>query len=204
VTSALSPRRAMAGQKRQAVRVIDGPVAQSAEVFVRLATTDDGDAIGEVHAAAWQLGFGHVLHSEFLERASTGRRNGWRYAIAQVLALSNLVLVGGRDSQILAFSQSGQPDDGGTDLEIFAFYCHPSAWGTGLAAALMHETCAVLSTGARRAVLWTPREAYRARRFYERRGFMLTGRTRGEALSDWQLTPTYEEVAAVEYSLTLR
>ena len=170
---------------------------------MRLATTDDGDAIGEVHAAAWQTGFGSVLHREFLERASAGRRNGWQYAIAPALARSNLVLVGGRDTHILAFSQSGQPDDGGPDLEIFAFYCHPVAWGTGLAETVMRETCAVLSTGARRAVLWTPSEAHRARRFYERCGFRLTGRTRGEPLSDWQPTPTYEEVAAVEYALSL-
>lgn len=183
--------------------MIGGPSLHAAEVFVRLATTDDGHAIGEVHAAAWQLGFGHVLGREFLERASAGRRDGWQYAIAHVLALSNLVLVAGRDAHVLAFSQSGQPDDGAANLEIFAFYCHPVAWGTGLADALMHETCAVLSTGARRAVLWTPSEAHRARRFYERCGFRRTGRTRSESLSDWQPTPTYEEVAAVEYALSL-
>jgi len=203
VASALSPRRAIAGQNGQAGRVIDRPARHSAEVFVRPATADDGDAMGEVHAAAWQLGFAHIFHRQFLERASAGRRDGWQYAIAHVLALSNLVLVAGRDTHILAFSQSGQPDDGGDELEIFAFYCHPLAWGTGLAETLMHDTCAVLSTRARRAVLWTPSEAHRARSFYERCGFRLSGRTRGEALSDWQPTPTYEEVAAVEYSLSL-
>ena len=170
---------------------------------MRPATTDDGHVIGEVHAAAWQLGFGHMLDAEFLERASDGRLNGWPYAIAHVLARSNLVLVAEQDAHVLAFSQSGQPDDGGPDAEIFAFYCHPMAWGTGIADALMHETCELLSTGARRAVLWTPNEARRARRFYERRGFRHTGRTRSEPLSDWQVTPTYEEVAAVEYALPL-
>ena len=180
-----------------------GPAPHSAKTFVRAATTDDGDAIGEVHAAAWQLGFGHVFQREFLERASAGRRNGWQHAIARVLERSNLVLVGGRDARVSAFSQSAQPDDGGTDREIFAFYCHPAAWGTGVAEALMHETCAVLSTTARRAVLWTPSEAHRARRFYERLGFALTGRTRSETLSDWQPAQTYEEVAAVEYSRSL-
>jgi GNAT superfamily N-acetyltransferase len=183
--------------------VIDRPAEHSAELFVRLATIDDGRAIGEVHAAAWQLGFGHMLGGEFLKRASAGRLNGWPYAIAHVLGLSNLVLLAGRDAHVLAFSQSGQPDDGGADLEVFAFYCHPVAWGTGIADALMHETCAVLSTAARRAVLWTPNEAHRARRFYERRGFRGTGRTRSEPLSDWQATPTYEAVAAVEYALPL-
>jgi GNAT superfamily N-acetyltransferase len=171
--------------------------------FVRLATTDDGHAIGEVHAAAWQAGFGHFLDIEFVERAAAGRRNGWQYAIGHALALSNLVLVAGRDARVAAFSQSGRPGDGGAALEIFAFYCHPREWGTGLADALMQETCAVLSTGARRAVLWTPEEALRAHRFYERCGFTPTGRARVEPLSDWQPTPTYEEVVAVEYERLL-
>ena len=95
------------------------------------------------------------------------------------------------------------PDDGSAGSEIFAFYCHPVAWGTGMADALMRDTCAALSTRATRAVLWTPNEAHRARRFYERYGFTLTGRTRAERLSDWQPTPTYDEVAAVEYALSL-
>ena len=200
---AVAARCAIADQNGQAGRVIDRPGPHSAEVFVRPATTGDGDAIGEAHAASWQAGFGHVLSREFLERASAGRRSGWQYALSQVLAPSNLVLVAGRDTSILAFSQSGPPDNSGTDLEIFAFYCHPGAWGTGLAEALMHETCAVLSTAAPRAVLWTPSEAHRARRFYERCGFRLTGRTRDERLSDWQPTPTHEDVAAVEYALSL-
>jgi GNAT superfamily N-acetyltransferase len=170
---------------------------------VRLATTDDGPAIGVVHAAAWRRGFGHILRGEFLERAATGRLNGWQYAITHVLAQSNLVLVAGRDAQVLAFSQSGQPDDGGSALEIFAFYCHPVAWGTGMASVLMQETCAVLSTRAHRAILWTPNEAHRARAFYERCGFRRTGRTRSEILSDWQPTPSYEDVAAVEYARSL-
>lgn len=183
--------------------MIDRPAEHSAELFVRLATIDDGRAIGEVHAAAWQFGFGHMLGAEFLKRASAGRLNGGPYAIARVLGLSNLVLLAGRDAHVLAFSQSGRPDDGGADLEVFAFYCHPVAWGAGIADALMHETCAVLSTAARRAVLWTPNEAHRARLFYERYGFRRTGRTRSEPLSDWQPAPTYEEVAAVEYALPL-
>jgi GNAT superfamily N-acetyltransferase len=183
--------------------VTEATGVHSLDIFVRLAKAEDGPAIGEVHAAAWQLGFGHMLGGEFLERAAAGRRNGWKYAIAHVLAPSNLVLVAGRDLRILAFSQSGPSDDGAAGLEIFAFYCHPVAWGTGLADALMHETCAVLSTRSRRAVLWTPQEADRARRFYERCGFRPTGRTRSEPLGDWQPTPAYEEVAAVEYALVL-
>ena len=67
----------------------------------------------------------------------------------------------------------------------------------------MRETCDVLSTAASRAVLWTPEQAHRAHRFYKRCGFARTGRTRNEALSDWQRTPTHQEVEAVEYARDL-
>ena len=97
-------------------------------------------------------------------------------AIGPILDLHNLVLVAGQGADIWAYSQSGEPDDGSEGLEIFAFDCHPTAWGTGMADALMGETCGVLSTAASRAVLWTPSGAARAQRFYERRGFVRTGR----------------------------
>jgi GNAT superfamily N-acetyltransferase len=184
-------------------RVADGPIENSGDVFVRPATTGDGRAIGEVHAAAWRSGFDHFLSVEFLQRAAAGRQTGWPYAIKHVLAVANLVFVAGRDDRVLAFSQSGPPDDGGAGLEIFAFYCDPIAWGTGLSERLLRDTCMALSERATRVILWTPDDAHRAHRFYERCGFALTGRTRRERLSDWQPTPSYEDVAAVEYALAL-
>ena len=75
--------------------------------------------------------------------------------MSRVLAPSNLVLVAGFEGRILGFSHSGPPDDGSKALEIFAFYCHPEAWGSGLADVLMHETCAVLSTAAQSRSLST-------------------------------------------------
>jgi GNAT superfamily N-acetyltransferase len=180
----------------------DDARVESASCFVRLATVDDGPAIGEAHAAAWQTGFEHMLDSEFLHRAVTGRREGWPFAIPHLLSLSNVVLVAGYEDRVLAFSNSGPPDDG-TTVEIFAFYCHPDVWGTGLADSLMDETCSVLSTAAGHAVLWTPEHAHRAHHFYERTGFRLTGRTRTEELSDWGTSPTFAEVPAVEYQREL-
>jgi GNAT superfamily N-acetyltransferase len=167
--------------------------------FVRVATERDGPAIGEVHAASWLAAYARILDPEFLERAATGREQGWQFAMSRVLVPSNLVLVAGYEDRISGFSHSGPTDDGSDALEIFAFYCHPQSWGSGLADALMHETCGVLSTAAHRALLWTPREAHRARRFYERTGFRLTGRTRTEELNDWTRTPTRAIVSVVEY-----
>ena len=182
-------------------RMIDE--AGSPAQFVRLATTGDGVAIGDVHAASWEAGFDHFLEIEFVEPrppvvGTAGNTQSGTYSGCRIWCSSP-----DETRRCSAFSQSGRPDEGGAALEIFAFYCHPREWGTRLAEALMQETSAVLSTGARPAVLWTPEEAQRAHRFYERCGFTRTGRARTERLSDWQPAASYEEVVAVEYERSL-
>jgi RimJ/RimL family protein N-acetyltransferase len=60
--------------------------------------------------------------------------------------------------------------------QVGGLYVHPRAWGTGAAAALVE---AVLpSIGGEDAVLWTLEASGRARRFYERTGWLLTGESR--------------------------
>lgn len=174
----------------------------SMRIFVRPATAEDGPSIGVTHAASWQAGFEHIFDADFLERAVTGRRQAWRVAISNLLTPPNLVLSAGFGNRVLAFSHSEFPDNGSA-AEIFAFYCHPQAWGSGLAAALIDQTCAALATTASHTVLWTPTQAHRARRFYERSGFRLTGRARSEELDDWGSSPTCAEVPAVEYRRAL-
>ena len=65
------------------------------------------------------------------------------------------------------------------------FYCHPDAWGTGIATQLMTQCLAALGGHAGEVFLWTPRDAQRARHFYEKVGFRATGQARAERLTDW-------------------
>jgi hypothetical protein len=51
----------------------------------------------------------------------------------------------------------------------------------------MRQTCEALAASDHgEVVLWTPREAGRARRFYEKVGFSLTGRARNDRVTDWE------------------
>ena len=86
--------------------------------------------------------------------------------------------------------------------EIYGFYSHPVAWGSGLASELLAETCSRFAMHSDRVILWTLREAARARRFYEKSGFELTGGQRVETLSEWT-TDASAEAPAVEYAKSL-
>lgn len=60
--------------------------------------------------------------------------------------------------------------------EVYAFYVHPTAWGSGAAAATMSRCTEFLRDhGFDEAVLWVLRDNPRARRFYEKVGWSTTG-----------------------------
>jgi predicted GNAT family acetyltransferase len=105
------------------------------------------------------------------------------------------------DEQVVAFAHA-TPTAVPDTAEITGFYCHPAAWGTGIAVALMTRTNDELAKHFSNVILWTARDAARARRFYEKVGFQLTGNTRDEPLTNWT-TGEAAECMIVEYTTSL-
>ena len=60
--------------------------------------------------------------------------------------------------------------------EIVAIHSLPESWGTGLGHAMLEE--ALRQIGERPVFLWAFKENRRARRFYEKHGFMWDGSER--------------------------
>ena len=56
--------------------------------------------------------------------------------------------------------------------EVYAIYVRPDAWGTGSAWALMDAAVDWLAERWQEAILWVAEENPRARRFYERYGWV--------------------------------
>jgi GNAT superfamily N-acetyltransferase len=170
---------------------------------VRSAQLVDGVAIGVSHAAAWEQAYGHIFDAGFLRRAAEGRRIGWPHTIERLLRDDNVLLVGELEGRVVAFGHAGPAPDQPRVAEIYGFYSHPVAWGSGLASELLGETCSTLAIRWDRVVLWMLREATRARRFYEKSGFEVTGGQRVETLTEWT-TDTSAQAPAVEYAKSLR
>ena len=171
-------------------------------VSVRPATRDDADTIGESHASAWEHAYTHLFDPGFLSRSGASRRTGWRLSIDRQLAPPNVLLVAEVDGTVRAFG-SGAPTDEPETAEVRGFYAHPDVWGTGAAAALMPALLDVLAERASYVFLWTPRGAGRARRFYEKAGFALTGEARTDTVTDWR-TGEGAPVDEVQYGRRLR
>lgn len=166
------------------------------DVVIRDARATDADAIGEVHAAAWRVGYDHILGRDDLTRLVEHRRTARWPAILDDPGFADTTLLVAMRPGIVGFIHFGpsrtQPDDVG---EIYSFNVHPNAWGSGAAAALMQQACDTLAGRGHTSIhLWTFQDAARARRFYEKSGFQPTGRTKRERPTDGP--PTTE----VEYS----
>jgi GNAT superfamily N-acetyltransferase len=170
---------------------------------VRSAQLVDGVAIGEAHAVAWEQAYSHIFDAGFLLRAAEGRRVGWPNTIEGLLRDDSVLLVGELEGRVVAFAHAGPAPEQPRVAEIYGFYSHPVAWGSGLASELLAETCSRLANYSDRVILWTLQEAARARRFYEKSGFQLTGGQRVETLSEWT-TDTSAEASTVEYTRSLR
>lgn len=160
---------------------------------IRRATVDDAPSIADVHVRTWQGAYAHVFGAERLAGIDASRRRaGWE----RNLAAGEYAFVAEEDGHIVAFVSVGAGELEGVG-ELFAIYALPEAWGSGAGSALMRVAIKTLrELGYREAVLWVLADNPRARRFYEREGWMLDGGTKeGEFLG--------LHAAEVRYRITL-
>jgi RimJ/RimL family protein N-acetyltransferase len=145
-------------------------------IEVRDARPEDGDALGEIHAAAWEVSHAPFFQPEFAAQAVQSRRTRWHQRIAEGTGTILVAVVDGRPLALCLLRPS--PARPGL-AEIFSFYCHPDGWGGGVAAALMTGTLRRLrDDGFPRVHLWTLRDTPQSRRFYTKSGFTESGATR--------------------------
>jgi ribosomal protein S18 acetylase RimI-like enzyme len=163
-------------------------------IEVRDAVIDDADALATAHIDGWRMGYRGVVPDEYLdaEEFATSRRDRWRAWTWQAAMPDSRMFVVTIQGRVVGFGHAGpeQPDPTLTPTaqadrpatteagrgEVYGFYLHPSAWGSGAAAALMSRCEEFLrDEGYASALLWVLRDNPRALAFYEKAGWHFTG-----------------------------
>ncbi|TXS33326.1 GNAT family N-acetyltransferase [Streptomyces sp. ms191] len=145
-------------------------------VTVRRAGPNDGDVLGEIHAAAWEAAYAPFFATEFAVQGVRSRRTRWHARIARGAETILLAEDDGIPLAVAVFAPSATRPG---LAEIHSFYNHPDGWGSGIAASLMTETLRHLrDDGFTRVHLWTLRDTPQSRRFYAKSGFAESGATR--------------------------
>lgn len=114
------------------------------------------------------------------------RVEGYRASIGKASETAR-AWVAERDGEIVgvAVSLRESPEA----VELRDLYAVPSAWGTDVASQLMDAALASVSTDASHAFLWVGEDNTRARRFYEREGWVSDGGSRQPARTNRAALP---------------
>ena len=155
------------------------------DVVVREAGPEDADGFVRAHESAWNATIAPIvgksledlapfavrveLYRSSLEKVSDAARV-WLAECAGEIVGTAVAL---RESQVR--------------VELRDLYVVPSAWGTGVATALMRAAISSVAGGAPEAVLWVGSDNDRARRFYEREGWVADGESRLSSLGHPEL-----------------
>lgn len=143
------------------------------EWTLRAATPVDAAACGQVHFQSWVETYSGLANDAFWERASAERSTEiWQQWLDSGLDATVAEADGGIVG--LAFARDGRDNYGFEavrDRELYTLYVLRSHHGTGIGQALLD---AVLPPGTP-AQLWVAEHNPRARRFYERNGFVADG-----------------------------
>jgi GNAT superfamily N-acetyltransferase len=140
------------------------------DTVVRRAELPDAPAIALVHLATHREAYAEAIGLDLIEQYSLEIREGiWTNSLERG---TSKIWVAEREGRIVGFSSSGPPRDDPPvrPLELWTLYLLQSEHGTGAGQALLDAAVA-----DKPASLWVLAQNPRARRFYERNGFVLDG-----------------------------
>jgi len=148
-------------------------------VQVRVATLNDARSIAEIHVAAWRAAYQGLMPQTFLDELSVEKRvELWdRYLSAPG---ARTTLVAEAVDRLAGFCVFGASRDQDVNVaavgELIAINIHPAFWGRGFGGSLCERLWSEAPVrGWKEVTLWVLHENARARRFYERAGFVPDG-----------------------------
>jgi ribosomal protein S18 acetylase RimI-like enzyme len=142
-------------------------------VNVRAARPDDARRLGEIHVETWRATYVGVMPQEVLDELSVEERERlWSEWIPHT---ETEVFVADADGDVVGFVSVGPSRSSPGVGELYSIYVLPSAHGSGAGPALMDTAVAALARRWDKAILWVATENPRARRFYERHGWVADG-----------------------------
>lgn len=168
-------------------------------ISVRPATLGDSERIADIHVRTWQAAYAGVMPQDFLDRLDVDARAAmWRRAIDGRTPPRGIFVAEVGD-ELAGFVAVGRfrHEDGDRDEgvgEVFAIYVTAEYWSTGAGRVLMQTAIDhLVGEGIDEIRLWVLADNPRARRFYERFGYVADGTTRvdeagGEALDEVRYT----------------
>ncbi|MBT0566310.1 GNAT family N-acetyltransferase [Williamsia sp. CHRR-6] len=149
-------------------------------VTLRVAEPGDEARVAVTHVRSWRAGYRDLMSAEALGELNT-QQFAARYTFHDQAPVRTILAADESDSVagFVSVCEDRREESDQSRGELAALYVDPDHWGSGVGVALHHAGLRQLQHwGFRVAVLWVFAANIRARTFYERRGWELTGRSR--------------------------
>jgi ribosomal protein S18 acetylase RimI-like enzyme len=156
---------------------------------IRKAVVDDAEAIARLNVLAWQVAYEGHMPADFLAALDPAARAlRWREQMLATEPDQAVFVAENADGTVIGFAACGNERTDASAGEVFAIYVDPARWGAGAGRALMDAAVAHLTAAGPRPVrLWALDGNERARRFYERYGFVADGATGRHTIPDGEV-----------------
>ena len=158
------------------------------EIIVRKARYTEVPVLAKIQRAAWKSAFSDIITAETMEKYTDEGKcaNVIRRVLTEEIGA---LYIAGIDNKACG-ELFWRPIDTRT-AEIVALHTLKKVWGKGVGRALMDKALNdMVEDGFLGAKLWVFKDNIRARRFYEKCGFVLTGHERASL---------YDRAAEVQY-----
>lgn len=133
---------------------------------------EEAARLAQVHVQCWREAYATLLPESFYgEEALARRTEMWTRALARRDVIDR-TLVARSDRAIVGLTHRGTPEEAepAREVQLAMLYVLSPWYGTGVGQALLTQIL-----GTEPAQLWVARENPRARRFYEKNGFVPDG-----------------------------
>jgi GNAT superfamily N-acetyltransferase len=154
------------------------------EHVIREARVEDAEGFVRAHEAAWNATAGAIVGKSLEELMPFDARvEHYRAGVAAAPGDAR-AWVAEQSGEIVGVAVCRRE---GAAVELRDLYVVPAVWGTGLAVRLMQTALDSLRGGAQEAFLWVGEGNVRARRFYEREGWVQGEGSRTSSLGPIEL-----------------
>ena len=157
-------------------------------IVVRKARYTEIPVLAKIQCAAWKAAFGDIVTAATMEKCTDEEKCTQRLKYIFTREIGHLYIAG-RDNRAGGMMY-WRPIDKLT-AEIVALHTLKRVWGKGVGRALIDKALAdMIEDGFLGVKLWVFKDNIRARKFYEKCGFTLTGHVR----ASW-----YDRATEVQY-----
>lgn len=140
---------------------------------IREAFQNDCAGIGKVYCESWKIAYPNLLPQAYLDSLTV------EVCTPDKISENDVVLVGHEGVLGICHISEARNRDEKEWGEVAAIYLLPEIWGSGQGSELLGYSLGKLKKrGFQNICLWVLKDNIRARKFYEKNGFLISGNKR--------------------------